>query len=151
MAEEADIDAVRRRAADRGRQLDLPYAGALMPAEAYALMQAGAKLVDVRTKPELLYVGRVPGSVLVEWQTYPGNARNPAFLDQLGEAVEPGDTLMFICRSGARSHAAAAAATQAGFGDSYNVLEGFEGNRDAEQHRGTLGGWRKAGLPWVQG
>jgi rhodanese-related sulfurtransferase len=87
----------------------------------------------------------------VEWQTYPGNARNPDFLEQLSGAVEPADTLMFLCRSGARSHAAAAAAAQAGYADSYNVLEGFEGDKDAEQHRNTVGGWRKAGLPWVQG
>lgn len=151
MTADAAIEEIRRRAAERAQQLKLPYAGALTPAEAFALMQAGAKLVDVRTGPELLYVGRVPGSVLVEWQTNPGNRQNPEFLDQLGEAVEPDDTLMFMCRSGARSHSAAAAAAQAGFRDSYNVLEGFEGGKDAEQHRGTLGGWRKAGLPWVQG
>jgi rhodanese-related sulfurtransferase len=142
---------IKQAAAERARQLKLPYAGALTPTEAHALMQAGAKLVDVRTKPELLYVGRVPGSVPVEWQTYPGNAQNPAFLDQLSEAVEPGDTLMFLCRSGARSHDAAAAAAKAGWRDSYNVLEGFEGAKDAEQHRSSVGGWRKAGLPWVQG
>ena len=151
MAALTEVEEIKRRAAERGRQLNLPYAGALTPAEAFALMQAGAKLVDVRTKPELQYVGRVPGSLLVEWQTYPGNGRNPDFLAQLAQEVEPGDALMFLCRSGARSHAAAAAATQAGFRESYNVLEGFEGDRDAEQHRGTLGGWRKAGLPWVQG
>lgn len=151
MAAITELEEIKRRAAERGRQLNLPYAGALTPAEAFALMQAGAKLVDVRTKPELQYVGRVPGSVLVEWQTYPANARNPDFLEQLGDAVKPGDTLMFLCRSGVRSHGAAAVAAQAGFADSYNVLEGFEGNKDAEQHRGTLGGWRKAGLPWVQG
>lgn len=146
-----DIAAIRKQAAERAAQGALPYAGALTPAEAYALMRSGAKLVDVRTLPELLYVGRVPGSVLVEWQTYPGNAPNPQFFEQLIEAVEPGETLMFLCRSGARSHAAAAAAARAGWPDSYNVLEGFEGDKDAEQHRGTLGGWRKAGLPWVQG
>lgn len=146
-----DIAAIRKRAAERAAQLKLPYAGALTPAEAHALMRAGARLVDVRTKPELLYVGRVPGSVLVEWQTYPGNAPNPRFLEQLGDAVAPGETLMFLCRSGGRSHGAAAAAAKAGWPDSYNVLEGFEGDKDAAQHRGTLGGWRKAGLPWVQG
>ena len=151
MAQHSEIAEIKRRAAERGQQLKLPYAGALTPMEAFALMQAGAKLVDVRTRPELLYVGRVPGSVLVEWQTYPGNARNPDFLDQLAEAVEPADTLMFLCRSGVRSHAAAATAAQAGFPDSYNVLEGFEGDKDAAQHRSTVGGWRKAGLPWVQG
>ena len=151
MASTLDIAAIKQAAADRAKQLQLPYAGALTPAEAHVLMQAGAKLVDVRTKPELLYVGRVPGSVLVEWQTYPGNTRNPGFLDELKEAVEPDDTLMFLCRSGARSHAAATAAFQAGWRDSYNVLEGFEGDKDANGHRNTMGGWRKAGLPWVQG
>ncbi len=151
MSQSPDLAVIKQAAAERARQLKLPYAGALTPTEAHALMQAGAKLVDVRTKPELLYVGRVPGSVPVEWQTYPGNAQNPAFLDQLSEAVEPGDTLMFLCRSGARSHDAAAAAAKAGWRDSYNVLEGFEGAKDAEQHRSSVGGWRKAGLPWVQG
>jgi rhodanese-related sulfurtransferase len=151
MAQDSEIAEIKRRAAERAQQLKLPYAGALTPEEAFALMQAGAKLVDVRTRPELLYVGRVPGSVLVEWQTYPENARNPDFLDQLAEAVEPADTLLFLCRSGVRSHAAAATAAQAGFRDSYNVLEGFEGDKNAEQHRNTVGGWRKAGLPWVQG
>lgn len=146
-----DIVEIKRRAAERRRQLRLPYAGALLPAEAFALMQAGAKLVDVRTRPELLYAGRVPGSVWVEWQTYPGNERNPDFLNQLSDAAAPADTLMFLCRSGNRSHAAAAAAANAGWRDSYNVLEGFEGDKDAEQHRNTVGGWRKAGLPWVQG
>jgi len=151
MSTSQDIDAIKLAAAERARRMKLPYAGALTPAEAHALMQAGAKLVDVRTKPELLYVGRVPGSLLVEWQTYPGNQLNLEFLDQLAQVAEPQDTLMFICRSGARSHSTAAAATQAGWRECYNVLEGFEGDKDAAQHRGTLGGWRKAGLPWVQG
>ena len=146
-----DIAAIKLSAADRARQLGLPYAGALTPTEAYTLMQAGAKLVDVRTKPELIYVGRVPGSLLVEWQTYPGNQLNPGFLDQLAQLAGPQDTLMFICRSGARSHSTAAAATQAGWRDCYNVLEGFEGDKDAEGHRNSVGGWKFARLPWVQG
>lgn len=147
----SDAAEIRDRAKARGSELKLPYAGALLPAEAFALMQQGARLVDVRTKPEFSYVGRVPGSVLVEWQTYPGSVLNPDFLAQLRDAVQPGETLMFLCRSGHRSHDAAIVAAQAGWPDSYNVLEGFEGPKDAEQHRGTLGGWRKAGLPWVQG
>src|SRR5437773_3400465 len=61
---------IKRTAAERAKKLGLPYAGALLPAEAHQLMQAGAKLVDVRTKPELLYVGSIPGSVAIEWQTY---------------------------------------------------------------------------------
>jgi len=150
MATPPDVSSIKKAAAERGRQLNLPYAGALTPAEAHLLMESGGKLVDVRTKPELLYVGYVPGSIPVEWQTYPGNARNPDFLAHLAEAVAPGDTLMFLCRSGHRSHSAAAAATQAGWNECYNVLEGFEGDKDAAQHRNTVGGWRKAGLPWAQ-
>ena len=144
------MDEIRKRAAGRARAKGLAYAGELLPAEAAELMKAGAKLVDVRTKPELAYVGRIPGAAAVEWQTYPGNAPNPEFLGELA-AVAPKDSpIMFLCRSGARSHAAAEAAARAGWREAYNVLEGFEGDKDAEQHRGTVGGWRKAGLPWIQ-
>ena len=145
------MDDIRKSAAERGRAMGLAYAGALLPAEAYRLMQAGARLVDVRTQPELLYVGRVPGALALEWQTYPGNRSNPQFLEELAALTDKDEPLMFLCRSGGRSHAAAQAATQAGWRECYNVLEGFEGDRDEAQHRGTVGGWRKAGLPWVQG
>ena len=144
------MDEIKRAAAERAKKMGLAYAGAVLPAEAHALMQRGAKLVDVRTKPELLYVGKIPGSVTVEWQTYPGNRPNPEFLGELGAAVGKEEPVMFICRSGARSHSAAEAANQAGWRECYNVLEGFEGDKDNEQHRNTVGGWRKAGLPWTQ-
>ena len=141
---------IKEKAAQRAKASGLAYAGALLPAEAHELMGAGAKLVDVRTKPEMLYVGKVPGSVAVEWQTYPGNRENPEFLAELAASVPKDQPVMFMCRSGARSHAAAEAATRAGWREAYNVLEGFEGDKDQAQHRGTVGGWRKAGLPWVQ-
>ena len=144
------MDEIKKAAQERGKKMGLSYAGALMPAEAHKLMQAGAKLVDVRTKPELLYVGSVPGALAVEWQTYPGNRENPEFLAELAAAVPKDQPVMFMCRSGARSHAAAQAAMRAGWKETYNVLEGFEGDKDAEQHRSSVGGWRKAGLPWVQ-
>jgi len=131
--------------------MKLTYAGALLPAEAHALMQGGAKLVDVRTEAELQYVGSVPGSEAIEWNTYPEGTRNPDFLKQLEGAVKKDVPVMFLCRSGVRSHAAAEAATKAGWQEAYNILEGFEGDKDGEGHRGKLGGWRKAGLPWVQG
>src|SRR5438105_11938964 len=100
---------VKKTAAERARKMGLPYAGALTPAEAHELMQAGAKLVDVRTKPELQYVGRIPGSLVVEWQTYPGNKPNPEFIGELAASAPKDAPLMFICRSGARSHSAAEA------------------------------------------
>jgi rhodanese-related sulfurtransferase len=144
------MDETKKAAAERARKMSLGYAGALLPAEAHALMQRGAKLVDVRTRPELLFVGKIPGSVTIEWQTYPGNLPNPEFLGELAAAVGKDEPVMFICRSGARSHGAAEAAARAGWRESYNVLEGFEGDKDREQHRNSVGGWRKAGLPWTQ-
>ena len=143
-------DDIRKRAAERAKKMGLPYSGALLPAEAHELMRAGAKVVDVRTKPEVLYVGRIPGALTIEWQTYPGNRPNPQFLGELATATKKDEPLMFLCRSGARSHAAAEAAMRAGWKETYNILEGFEGDKDAHQHRGTVGGWRKAGLPWTQ-
>ena len=144
------MDELKKAARERAKSNGLRYAGALLPAEAHKLMQQGAALVDVRTKPELQYVGRVPGALAVEWQTYPGSRENPEFLAELAAAVPKDQPVMFMCRSGARSHSAAEAATRAGWKEAYNVLEGFEGDKDAEQHRSTVGGWRKAGLPWVQ-
>lgn len=146
-----EIVAVRRAALERGQKLKLPYVGALLPADAYTLMQAGARLVDIRTQAEIYWVGRIPGTVAVEWNSYPGGVLNLDFVKQLSEFIVHDEPVMFICRSGGRSHHAAMAATQAGFTECYNVLEGFEGNRDAGQHRNTIGGWRAAGLPWVQG
>ena len=145
------MDEIRRHAKERGQKMKLSYAGALLPAEAHALMQAGAKLVDVRTEAELQYVGSVPGSEAIEWNSYPDGTRNPDFLQQLDKAVKKDEPVMFLCRSGVRSHAAAEAATKAGWKEAYNILEGFEGDKDGEGHRGKLGGWRKAGLPWIQG
>jgi rhodanese-related sulfurtransferase len=144
------MEDIKRRAAERAKQMGLPYAGALLPAEAHELMKAGAMLVDVRTKPEVLYVGRVPGAAAVEWQTYPGNKPNPEFIGELAAIAPKDEPVMFLCRSGVRSHAAAEAAMRAGWKETYNVLEGFEGDKDTHHHRGTVGGWRKAGLPWIQ-
>jgi rhodanese-related sulfurtransferase len=147
----SEVETIRQTARDRGRQLGLPYAGALRPQEAYRLMQAGARLVDVRTQAELYWVGQVPGSVWVEWNSYPGGALNPDFAGQLAAVTDRDETLLFLCRSGGRSHFAASVATQAGWRECYNVLEGFEGDRDPGQHRGRVNGWKVAGLPWVQG
>lgn len=144
------MDEIRKKAQERGQKLNLTYAGALLPAEAHALMQKGAKLVDVRTVAELHYVGSVPGSEAIEWNTYPEGQRNPAFLDQLAEAVRKDEPVMFLCRSGVRSHHAAIAATEAGWAEAYNVLEGFEGDKDAAGHRNAAGGWKFARLPWIQ-
>ena len=95
-------------------------------------------------------VGHVSGSVLVEWQCYPDGVRNERFLPELADYARVEDVVLFLCRSGQCSHHAAAAAAGAGYVCAYNVLEGFEGDRDVNGQRGTLGGWRKRGLPWLQ-
>jgi len=137
------------------------YEGDLTPAQAWELLLSNpaAILVDVRTEAEWRFVG-VPDSsdtgrepVFIEWVNYPEGARNPHFVDQLREAgiaAETGAPLVFLCRSGQRSIGAATAATAAGMGPAYNVLEGFEGAPGADGHRGVTG-WKAAGLPWRQG
>lgn len=146
------ITAILQTAQQRAIDMNLTYEGALLPKEAYEIMRSapGAKLVDIRTRAEIDWVGRIPGAAEVEWATYPGMRLNPNFIAQLEQLVDKEALVMFICRSAARSHNAAIAATQAGYADCYNVLEGFEGDRNGENRRGTLGGWRAAGLPWEQ-
>jgi len=146
----SDPKSIKDVAAARAKQLGVPYAGALTPGEAHELMKAGAKLVDVRTKPELQYVGKIPGALAVEWQTWPGGKPNPEFIGELAASAGKDEPVMFICRSGARSHSAAEAALRAGWKETYNVLEGFEGDKDSSGHRNAVNGWRKAGLPWTQ-
>jgi rhodanese-related sulfurtransferase len=145
------VDDLLKTAAARGRQMGLPYGGALTPAEAHEVWRnaPGAKLVDVRTRAEWDYVGRIPGAVEIEIVTYPGGRPNPGFMAELESKVDKAAPVLFICRSGGRSHNAAMLAAQAGY-TAYNVLEGFEGDRNAGGRRNTVGGWRVAGLPWSQ-
>lgn len=149
-----NADEIIAKARERGQRMDLPYEGALLPREAYELwhQHPGAKLIDVRTRAEWDWVGRIPGAIEIELLSYPGNRPNGNFVQELERAVgmDKSAPLMFLCRSGGRSHNAATLALQAGY-DAYNVLEGFEGDKDGEGHRNTKGGWRAAGLPWVQG
>jgi rhodanese-related sulfurtransferase len=129
------------------------FAGALLPHEARELMQLapGTRLIDVRARAELELNGVIPDAVHVEWQSWPGWALNPHFLAQITHATDPEGLLLFICRSGARSHRAAAACTEAGRGNCYNVLEGFEGDLNkVTGHRNELNGWKYHGLPWTQ-
>lgn len=140
-------------ARQRGLALERPYQGELTPREAFDLLRLapGAKIVDVRTRAEWDWVGRVPEAVEIEWNQYPGGVRNPNFLAELKRQIDTEALVMFLCRSGVRSIGAATAASAAGYTNCYNILEGFEGDKDASGHRNTVGGWRKAGLPWLQG
>lgn len=143
------LDLARQRGAGQ------PYAGAVTPQEAFALLQGDAKvkLVDVRTNAERDWVGRVaiPDAqhVAVQWATYPGGIPNPDFGAQLERVADKDEILLFLCRSGVRSRHSARVATELGFANSFDILEGFEGDKDGDGHRKTVGGWCTAGLPWV--
>jgi rhodanese-related sulfurtransferase len=138
------------------------YAGDLNPREIWDLMakEPRAQLVDVRTVAEWNFVG-VPElaplqrqALLCEWQRFPSGP-NADFVAELSQALAgtgyaKGVALFFLCRSGARSRAAAIAMTAAGYGPCFNIRHGFEGAPDAEGHRGHVAGWKADGLPWIQ-
>lgn len=146
-----ELDRLLERARSNARDAGLPYAGGLSPSDAWALFSAGAAvLVDVRTNEERKFVGHVPGSVHVAWATGTGMTRNPRFVKELEAKVGKNAVVLLLCRSGKRSAAAAEAAAKSGFSAVFNVLEGFEGELDADNRRGGLDGWRFRGLPWVQ-
>lgn len=121
------------------------------------LRDPAAELVDVRTNAEWTYVGlpdlAEAGKTVhrIAWQIFPEMAINARFLEELAAAgLGPGNSLYFLCRSGARSLAAARLAVSAGISRSFNVTDGFEGPLDASGHRRTRAGWIAAGLPWKQ-
>ena len=137
-------------AAVRRIEFDLAYAGAVTPPEAWKLFSSGAaRLVDVRTAAEVHYVGRVPRALHLEWR---GADAEPLarFVATLHTLLRTEEQVLLLCRSGVRSHHAAAAAHAAGFAHVYNVLEGFEGQRNHVMQRGLIDGWRRHGLPWEQ-
>lgn len=130
---------------------DLGYAGGVSPQDAWALIASGqATLVDVRSNEERVFVGRVPEGLHVAWATGTGLTRNPRFVKELEGKVGKQEAVLFLCRSGKRSVLAAEAATKAGFSHAFNILEGFEGDLDDKQQRGTFNGWRFHSLPWTQ-
>lgn len=142
--------------ADQRRQSgNLPYAGAVTPEEAAALLQLDpdARLVDVRTRAELDWVGRPQIAddryIHIEWIRYPGSVPNAQFLEQLRAQVTPNAPLLFLCRSAARSKVAAKLATENGFTRAYDILDGFEGDKNSAGHRKTVSGWCHCGLPWI--
>ena len=139
---------------------DLDYAGDISPTDAWEMLQSDptAVLIDVRTDAEFAYVGYPDVSECenltcrICWKIFPDMQRNMHFEDAVKEAAsDPKTPLLFLCRSGIRSAAAAVAMTALGYKHCYNIAEGFEGDKDAAGHRGTVGGWKVRGLPWAQG
>lgn len=139
---------------------DEGYAGNITPTEAWKILADNPKavLVDVRTTAEWAYVGQADVSsltkeaVLLEWKIFPAMEANPDFAKELSAKLSDKDApLLFLCRSGVRSKAAAITMTTDGFKTCYNIATGFEGNKNDDGHRGHVGGWKVEGLPWKQG
>jgi rhodanese-related sulfurtransferase len=135
------------------------YAGDVTFEEVWRVLKddPSAVLVDVRTRPEWAFVGApnlgeaAKAVVPISWQVFPAMDVNPAFVEEVTAAgAKPDSKIYFLCRSGVRSRAAAIAMTAAGFSNCFNISGGFEGDLDGDQHRGKAGGWKAAGLPWVQ-
>ena len=138
----------------------MEYAGDLDVTEVWNRLwnEPNSVLVDVHSAAEWNYVGLPDLSslkrdvVCSEWQSYPGMARNEGFLAEIEEAGIAKDAVIFLlCRSGVRSKNAAILLTAAGYQNCFNVAGGFEGDKDESDHRGKIGGWKFAGLPWSQG
>ena len=137
----------------------MTYSGDISVEEAWQQLsgEPSAVLIDVRTAAEWNFVG-VPDLseagkevVRISWQTLPKMEINPNFVDDVrAQASDPNAKLFFLCRSGVRSQSAASAMTSAGYASCFNVAGGFEGDLDGARHRGISGGWKAAGLPWVQ-
>jgi rhodanese-related sulfurtransferase len=142
----------------------MAYSGDVSVLDAWAGLAEDKKavLVDVRSSAEWSFVGIADlsslgkSAVLIEWQSYPGMAVNGEFVSALSatlsqQGADRSTRLYFLCRSGGRSRAAAEAMTAAGYRSCFNVAGGFEGDLDAERHRGGISGWKVQRLPWVQG
>ena len=136
------------------------YAGDVTPEEAWDILKTdkSAVLIDCRTDAEWSYVGQTDLSSLhkeqlgISWKNFPTMEINPAFAEEIVAACPDKQTkLLMMCRSGVRSIDAAIAATEAGYARAYNILEGFEGEKDSCGQRGNTGGWKHRGLPWKQG
>lgn len=158
VASHPELEALARRAAER-KMPQLPHAGDMVSSEAYTFLSLHpeAQLIDVRTTaewafvgtPDLAAIGKAP--LQLSWRVFPSMQPNPNFVTALkAEGFTPSTPLLFLCRSGGRSLDAALAMAQAGFGQCYNIADGFEGEPDASGHRGVLSGWKAAQLPWRQ-
>lgn len=121
------------------------------PDEAYRLAkQKDAVFIDIRSEIEHFFVGSPMGVINIPWQDAPDFELNPDFTNAVSRVARKDQTVLLICRSGHRSIDAGNALLEAGFTTVYNVLEGFEGDRDENHHRSSVNGWRFRGLPWIQ-
>ena len=144
------LEDILNQAEQRAHAKSLPYTGELTPDEAFqAVNQGNMIIVDVRSIAELDLVGRVPNAIHVQWAFYPGMVPNTQFAEELQAAVKTDKALIFMCRTGGRSHSAAVVAKQLGYLNVYNMAQGFEGEANTSKQRTLINGWKHASLPWT--
>lgn len=120
-------------------------------------------LIDVRTEAEFNFVGTVDSSALINsslllpWLTFPTMQENGEFKSKFENSLQliSSDNykdlhLFFICKTGGRSNSAAQFASDIGYKNCYNIVNGFEGDIDHNNHRGNINGWKADKLPWKQ-
>jgi rhodanese-related sulfurtransferase len=139
----------------------MPVIPELRPDEAAKLLHEhpAAVLLDVRSTMEYQYVGHPLGALHIPWSEPPDWRVDTQFVNKVRQQLETQPcpvpveqaVILTLCRSGARSRAAATVLAEQGFTHVYNIAEGFEGDRDANNHRSSINGWRFRGLPWEQG
>jgi len=133
----------------------------ISPQQAWELLQANADaiLLDVRSTVEYYYVGHPSGSIHIPLKEAPDWANDENFVEKVLSALTNkakeveiivSQPVLIICRSGKRSMEAAEELNRHGFKEIYNIAEGFEGDRDENNHRSTINGWRFHNLPWEQ-
>ncbi|MCK5812932.1 MAG: rhodanese-like domain-containing protein [Cocleimonas sp.] len=137
----------------------MKYVTTMSSQKAYALLQDNphASLVDIRSSMEYLFVGHPVGSVHIAWIDDPDWDLNPDFIDEVTYTSRKKNAhhhldnpIVLICRSGVRTLLAAKALIDAGFTQIIHIDEGFEGDRNENDQRSSIGGWRYHGLPWEQ-
>lgn len=145
------VQDILEKAKQLASEHELEFSGTVTPQDAWALFQSNkVVIVDVRTNEERKFVGYVPDTVHIPWATGTSFNRNPRFAKELETKVGKDKTILLLCRSGKRSAAAANVAYNAGFEHVYNIDQGFEGDLDENNHRGSFNGWRFHQLPWQQ-
>ena len=109
-----------------------------------------AKLIDIRSSMEFLFIGHPVGAIHIGWMEDPDWDINPNFEKEIEAEQTNNSPIIMICRSGNRSEKAGIQLLEAGLSNIYHVSDGFEGDRDDNNHRGTTNGWRFYDLPWEQ-
>lgn len=130
----------------------------ISPQNAFELLknQKNSVLIDVRTSEELNFVGVVNASsfenrlIFLAWQTLPQMQQNQNFANDLLAKVNKDNEILFLCRTGGRSNQSAQLASTLGFKKCYNIINGFEGDLNSQNHRGLINGWKASNLPWEQ-